>query len=136
MLRRRSASALALLLLCSIAYAQSPYIPDHERTPGGINLDVTQENIKHTVCVSGWTATIRPPMAYTNHLKVRQLRELGFARNDPRLPRGSLGPAVRWRPPDRPAQPVASAARRQMARRGQESTRAVCAARCAGEPLH
>jgi hypothetical protein len=42
-------------------------------TPGAINKDVTQANIATTVCKSGWTATIRPTVTYTNKLKNDQL---------------------------------------------------------------
>jgi hypothetical protein len=34
-----------------------------------LNLDVTQENIATTICVPGWTATVRPPVAFTNKIK-------------------------------------------------------------------
>ena len=40
---------------------------------GALNLTVTQASIKQTVCVSGWTSTIRPPASYTNNLKKTQL---------------------------------------------------------------
>ena len=71
---------LLLLLIGGPALAWSQvYAPDHVRTPGAINPDVTQHNIRDTVCVSGWTKTIRPPTSYTNRLKARQMRELGLA---------------------------------------------------------
>jgi hypothetical protein len=54
------------------------YIPDHARTPGAINPAVTQANIRGTVCISGYTKTIRPSTAYTEELKKRQMRELGL----------------------------------------------------------
>ncbi|HVY06859.1 MAG TPA: hypothetical protein VHB46_12865 [Burkholderiales bacterium] len=66
-----------LLTFCSISIAQD-FIPDHERTPGAINQHVTQANIEHTVCVPGWTSKIRPPTAYTNKMKARQMRELNL----------------------------------------------------------
>jgi hypothetical protein len=44
-------------------------------TPGVVNPDVTQATIGQTVCVSGWTRTVRPPVAYTNNLKLEQMRE-------------------------------------------------------------
>src|SRR4029453_19341660 len=47
------------------------------RTPGVINPDVTQANIHETICVRGWTRTIRPPTSYTSELKLRQIREYG-----------------------------------------------------------
>ena len=54
----------------------APGIPDHVRTPGAINPNVTQENIQTTVCVPGWTKTIRPSTSYTEELKKRQMRAL------------------------------------------------------------
>ena len=53
-------------------------MPDHQRTPGVINPNVTQENISTTVCVAGFTKTIRPPSSYTSRLKAKQMRELGL----------------------------------------------------------
>lgn len=48
-------------------------LPNSVRTPGAINLSVTQANIGQTICVSGWTATVRPPASTTTRLKVAQL---------------------------------------------------------------
>lgn len=48
-------------------------LPTKKITPGVINKDVTQENIKDNICKAGWTATIRPAVTYTNKLKVAQL---------------------------------------------------------------
>jgi len=48
-------------------------LPNSARTPGAINPAVSQANIGRTICVSGWTATIRPPSSYTTELKVQQL---------------------------------------------------------------
>ncbi len=53
-------------------------LPDPICTPGVINPNVTQGNIHETICVSGWTATIRPSTSYTNDLKLKQMREYGF----------------------------------------------------------
>lgn len=47
--------------------------------PGAINPDVTQDNIKTTICVSGYTAKIRPPESYTEPLKIRQIQQYGYA---------------------------------------------------------
>jgi hypothetical protein len=47
-------------------------------TPGVVNPDVTQATIRRTVCVHGWTKTVRPPVSYTNDLKLRQMREYGL----------------------------------------------------------
>jgi hypothetical protein len=54
--------------------------PDPIRTPGIANPDITQENIKDTICNPNWsTKSIRPPESYTHDLKVRQIREYGYA---------------------------------------------------------
>jgi hypothetical protein len=47
--------------------------PDHAVTPGMVNPAITQANILETICTRGWTATIRPPAAYTSQLKRQQL---------------------------------------------------------------
>lgn len=46
--------------------------------PLPINPDVTQENISQTICVRGYTKTIRPPVEYTNSIKLRLLAEQGL----------------------------------------------------------
>ncbi len=62
------------MLLCLFAFAASAGdLPDPVATPGAINVAVTQNNIKATVCVPGWTKTIRPPASYTNRLKAAQM---------------------------------------------------------------
>ena len=55
-----------------------PGEPDPALTPGALNPAVTQANIHSTVCVSGWTDTIRPPTSYTNKLKVQQIAQYGY----------------------------------------------------------
>lgn len=40
---------------------------------GRVNLLVTQATIRQTICISGWTATVRPAKSYTNALKIKQL---------------------------------------------------------------
>jgi hypothetical protein len=50
--------------------------PDLSITPGVAAPDVTQENIKTTICVSGFTSPPRrPPSNYTDALKVRGFDE-------------------------------------------------------------
>jgi hypothetical protein len=46
-------------------------------TPGALNPDVTQETIRSTICVQGWTKTVRPPSSYTHALELRQLLQYG-----------------------------------------------------------
>jgi hypothetical protein len=52
-------------------------VADPVRTPGVLNPDVTQATIVTTICVQGWTRTVRPPTEYTNALKLRQMRAYG-----------------------------------------------------------
>lgn len=47
--------------------------PSPVHTPGVVNIAVTQATIGQTICVKGWTATIRPPASYTTSLKAQQL---------------------------------------------------------------
>ena len=61
---------------CSQAYLP---LPDPACTPGALNPDVTQSTIGSTICVSGWTATIRPSTSYTNKLKVQGIADYGYA---------------------------------------------------------
>ncbi|HJQ52070.1 MAG TPA: hypothetical protein VJ838_16350 [Gaiellaceae bacterium] len=75
---------LALLVVGAVVlfFAQPRHrapaiLADPVRTPGVLNPDVTQANIRSTICRHGWTATIRPPVDYTNALKRRQMRQYG-----------------------------------------------------------
>lgn len=49
-------------------------VADPVMTPGVTNPDVTQVTISTTICVKGWTKTIRPSVSYTNSLKYKQIR--------------------------------------------------------------
>lgn len=84
-MRRIGPAAIALLLVCTVpALTWAADLPDPVITPGATNPDVTQANIRDTVCTKGWTRTIRPPVGYTNKLKKRQIREYAMAEKDPR----------------------------------------------------
>jgi hypothetical protein len=63
----------------SFSAALAGDLPDPNMTPGQIDPRVTQETIKQTICVSGYTATIRPNTAYTNKLKREQIKAYGYA---------------------------------------------------------
>jgi hypothetical protein len=54
-----------------------PFYADPVRTPGVLNPDVTQATIRSTICVSGWTRTVRPSSDYTGALKLKQMAEYG-----------------------------------------------------------
>jgi hypothetical protein len=55
----------------------SAVLASPSRTPGVLNPAVTQATIRSTICVRGWTATVRPPTSYTSTLKVRQMADYG-----------------------------------------------------------
>ena len=42
-----------------------------------LNPDVNQKNIEQTICVPGYTKTVRPATSYTNRVKLKLLREQG-----------------------------------------------------------
>lgn len=77
--------------------------PDPSCTPGALNPAVTQASIYKTICVAGWTDTVRPPESITEQEKAASIAaygdtgsmgdyeydhfvplELGGATNDPR----------------------------------------------------
>jgi hypothetical protein len=75
-------AAVALLLLAVVVHlerhgAPAAVLADPVRTPGVINPDVTQDNLASTICRRGFTRTIRPPVEYTNALKLQQMRAYG-----------------------------------------------------------
>jgi hypothetical protein len=45
---------------------------------GVANPNVTQRNIRSTICKPGWPKTIRPPSGYTTQLKRAQMKARGF----------------------------------------------------------
>jgi hypothetical protein len=54
--------------------------PDPSRTPGATNPEITQQNIRTTICNPRWsTKSIRPEASYTNRLKVEQINEYGYS---------------------------------------------------------
>lgn len=54
--------------------------PDPVRTPGATNPDITQENIRQTICNPRWsTRSIRPEANYTHRLKIEQIAEYGYS---------------------------------------------------------
>jgi hypothetical protein len=83
---QRVVTLIALLGVCFSGYAV--WRNDHAntarvtaswtRTPGVVNPDVRQETIGQTICVGGWTRTVRPPTDYTSGVKEQQMREYGL----------------------------------------------------------
>lgn len=42
---------------------------------GTLSKLVTEKNIRKTVCVSGYTKTVRPPVSFTNSLKIMMFKQ-------------------------------------------------------------
>ena len=89
LLRTKSIDAhfMKLILLCTILLSNLAFagdLPDSTLTPGAIDPAITQDNIQETVCVKGYTKTVRPPAYYTNKLKKSQLIDYGFADQNPK----------------------------------------------------
>ena len=70
-------AAAVLLFAHGRGHSAHSILADPVRTPGVLNPDVTQANIRSTICRNGWTSTIRPPTSYTNALKRKQMRQYG-----------------------------------------------------------
>jgi hypothetical protein len=85
---RQSSWLLVALLVAVLLIAAWPLLARHssgpvvraswQLTPGVLNPNVTQANIGSTICVRGWTKTVRPPTAYTTELKRKQIPEYGL----------------------------------------------------------
>jgi hypothetical protein len=59
-------------------------LPDPHCTPGVTSSLVTQENIGATICVRGYTKTVRPPASYTGALKRKQIKQYGYSDTNPK----------------------------------------------------
>jgi hypothetical protein len=83
---QRIVTLIALLGVCFSGYAvwrnaranTARVTASWTRTPGVVNPDVRQETIGQTICVRGWTRTVRPPTDYTSGVKEQQMREYGL----------------------------------------------------------
>jgi hypothetical protein len=74
---------LAIWLVCTTASALANGLPDPALTPGAIDPAVTQSNLKSTVCVRGYTSTVRPDKRVTNRLKREQIQQYGYQDRNP-----------------------------------------------------
>jgi hypothetical protein len=76
-------TAAAALLFVSAACEPWPVLPNAAPSSqasytvkyGAINPDVTQKNIKTTICKVGWTKTVRPPESYTYKIKRQMMKD-------------------------------------------------------------
>ena len=53
-------------------------LPDPKCTPGATDPAVTQDNIDSTICISGYTKTVRPPVSVTEPQKLESMKSYGF----------------------------------------------------------
>ena len=61
-----------------IGRAGSPILYPPTQTPGAIDVRITQETIYQTICVSGFTRTVRPAWHITEAIKRQRMVELGL----------------------------------------------------------
>jgi hypothetical protein len=54
-------------------------LPDPACTPGAVDPRVTQANLVTTICRSGYTATVRPPLSVTEPIKRERMAAYGLA---------------------------------------------------------
>lgn len=73
---------ITLFLLISLN-VQAGDLPDNRLTPGAIDTSITQQNIYTTVCVKGYTKTVRPPVYFTNKLKKEQILQYDYTDTNP-----------------------------------------------------
>jgi hypothetical protein len=53
-------------------------LPDPQCTPGAISAEVSQATIGTTICISGYTATVRPSSSVTDRIKVQVMAAYGL----------------------------------------------------------
>lgn len=63
---------------CHFRSEAGAQLPDRTCTPGALNPAVTPTTLKSTICVSGYTSKIRPPLSYTGPLKAKLMRAYGL----------------------------------------------------------
>jgi hypothetical protein len=80
----RKKTLLFAVLACLAAPVWATDLPNPSLTPGATNPEVNQGNIDQTICIRGYTKTIRPPAYYTNRLKKEQLAQYGYADHNPK----------------------------------------------------
>ena len=73
-----------LTAACAALAQHNPALPDAKLTPGAIDPYVTPHNLQSTVCVKGYTASVRPDKRVTNRLKREQIRQYRYSDTDPR----------------------------------------------------
>jgi len=63
----------------SVVFGLDQALPNRHLTPGALNPAVTQGNIRETICVRGYSKSIRPPEKYTEVLKRRGIHQYRYS---------------------------------------------------------
>lgn len=66
---------------CHYQHEGSEPLPDRSCTPGATSPAVTQADLSSTICRSGYTKTVRPPVSVTRKEKTANAASYGFAGN-------------------------------------------------------
>jgi hypothetical protein len=74
---------MTILFLPAAFAANTAELPNPKITPGGTDATTTQDNLRNTICLNGHIKNVRPPKNYTNLLKKQQIRQYGYADDDP-----------------------------------------------------
>lgn len=78
---KRAARSALLVIAVLFALALSAGVCS-ARAEIALNPDVTPETIRQTICVPGYTSTVRPSVSFTNSIKFRLMDAAGIPRAD------------------------------------------------------
>jgi hypothetical protein len=74
-----TSAAPVTALHCTVRSEAGQPLPDPVCTPGATNPAVTDATLASTICLAGWTATVRPDQSLADSLKQQQIREYGYS---------------------------------------------------------
>jgi hypothetical protein len=75
---RIAAFVLAVLATCWNAAPLAGELPDRKLTPGTVNAAISEEQYHAQCHTKDWTRLYRPPVSFTNSLKMLQMKEYGY----------------------------------------------------------
>ena len=79
----RTTSALAFCLMAPLAFAGD--LPDPNITPGSLDSEVTQANLKESICKQthySWSEAHQPPVSFLQELFAQQTQAYGLTDNN------------------------------------------------------